>query len=91
MSEINEFGFIICCMAVFFLIVFAIKNAQNDPARVLGDRLITQTVTCDINHEKVSHCQINKGSNLDSVVQEWYDLYEGNVQSGDEGDPGSDK
>ena len=42
---------------------------------ISAESINTRTITCNITFETVSHCQMKPNATLDSVVQEWYDLY----------------
>ena len=68
------------------LLVLAFPLSCPAPPLALGSLFHTESVTCHLNLGRVTDCKLNPGKTLDDSVQELWDLYVGNIQSGDEGE-----
>ena len=68
--------FSILAVFIYFvwLLDYSLLTRHKEP-EVLGNRLVTSQTSCVLEGGKVTQCQLTKGSTLDNVVQEWYDMY----------------
>ena len=73
--------FLLLILFAYGCVLFGIIASHDAPAlsfqqpMISAESINTRTITCNITFETVSHCQMKPNATLDSVVQEWYDLY----------------
>jgi hypothetical protein len=60
------------------------KSHAKVKSLVISGKLVTKSVTCDIINNEPENCVLNAGQTVTTNTREWFDLYRGNVENGDE-------